>query len=425
MPSYCKTCVLEHQESKKPGKCKIRARYNYKGLKPLYCTDHSKEYPGMANVKDGCCIFGECITSASYNKPGEKKRIYCSVHKDTIMVPARKLCEEKECEKYPCKNFRNVKGRRYCADHAEIGMVMNDGMCEEKECKKRASYNFKDKKKRRRCFDHHITGMINLNAQYCEIENCKTQSVFNFSNKKKATRCERHHMPGMVDIVSTKCKYENKNEKCDRRPIYNLENNKPLFCFQHKTDDMIDVVSTYCLFDKCYVRGSKKYDYYCTFCFVNLFRDDHERIKNIFKKSKEAQVRVFLNDMFEDLFIHDRILETATKTTCRRRVDHRTTINNTILCIETDEFQHKSYDKDDEERRINSIFEDAGGKKLIFIRFNPDSFKDNSGIRRTTHMKTRLNKLELEINKQMKRIRNDENKDLAETIYLYYDGYKL
>ena len=40
----------------------------------------------------------------------------------------------------------------------------------------------------------------------------------------------------------------------------------------------------------------------------------------------------------------------------RRWIDHRKIINNSLLCIETDEYQHKAYDKEDEEHRYDDIF---------------------------------------------------------------------
>ena len=53
----------------------------------------------------------------------------------------------------------------------------------------------------------------------------------------------------------------------------------------------------------------------------------------------------------------------------RRRIDHRKLIGNTLLAIETDENQHKSYSKSDEEARYNDLFMAFGGK-FVFIRFN-------------------------------------------------------
>ena len=107
----------------------------------------------------------------------------------------------------------------------------------------------------------------------------------------------------------------------------------------------------------------------------------------------------------------------------RRRIDHRKLFGNTLLCIETDENQHKGYDKDDEEIRYDDLYMLHSGK-FIFIRFNPDKFKDKNGKSINPMMYTRLPILKEEIEKQIKRIENEENKELLEIIKLYYDEIK-
>jgi len=114
--------------------------------------------------------------------------------------------------------------------------------------------------------------------------------------------------------------------------------------------------------------------------------------------------------------------ETACDCTTKRRIDHRKLINDTLLCIETDENQHKSYSKEDEIARYNDLFMAFGGK-FIFIRFNPDKYKDN-GKSCNPMLVNRLPVLETEINKQIKRIETNENTELLEVIELYYDKNK-
>jgi len=61
------------------------------------------------------------------------------------------------------------------------------------------------------------------------------------------------------------------------------------------------------------------------------------------------------------------------------------------------------------------------GGKFIFIRFNPDKYVNSDGIVIETSIKKRLGDLKDEIDKQIERISADENKDLVEIIYLFYD----
>jgi hypothetical protein len=94
-------------------------------------------------------------------------------------------------------------------------------------------------------------------------------------------------------------------------------------------------------------------------------------------------------------------------------------VENTLLCVETDERQHKGYNVQDEVDRIDDIFMGHSGK-LIFVRFNPDSYIEK-GSRKNPDINKRLPNLLKEIQTQIKRIENNENTELVETVKLYYD----
>jgi hypothetical protein len=184
---------------------------------------------------------------------------------------------------------------------------------------------------------------------------------------------------------------------------------------------MIDVRHTTCKSENCQTRANKNYKDYCANCFQHLFPLDPLTFQ-IRSKTKEIAVRDFINSKFEG-FYHDKPLwysETSCDCTTKRRIDHRKLINGTLLCIETDENQHKSYSKEDEEARYHDLFMAYGGK-FVFIRFNPDKYKDESGKSCNPMLFNRLIVLEEEIKKQIKRIENEENKELLEVIELYYD----
>jgi len=91
-----------------------------------------------------------------------------------------------------------------------------------------------------------------------------------------------------------------------------------------------------------------------------------------------------------------------------------------MLAIETDENQHKSYNKMDEEARDNDLFMAFSGK-WIYIRFNPDKYISKTGKRKNPSIATRLEQLKLEIKKQIARAEKGENDELVERIYMYYD----
>jgi hypothetical protein len=61
--------------------------------------------------------------------------------------------------------------------------------------------------------------------------------------------------------------------------------------------------------------------------------------------------------------------------------------------------------------------------KFVFIRFNPDKYKNKDNKYVNPMMYTRLPLVKKEIERQIERVQTEENKELIEIIKLYYDGY--
>ena len=168
--------------------------------------------------------------------------------------------------------------------------------------------------------------------------------------------------------------------------------------------------------------ANPKYFHFCIECFRRQHPTDPLTFQ-IRGKTKEIAVRDFINENFEG-FHHDIPLQTCGDCTVRRRIDHYKLFGNTTLYIETDEHQHTSYSKKDEETRYNDIV--AGfTSKHIFIRFNPDGYKNSKGQRRNQSMQVRLEILKREIEKQISRISNNDNTELIEKVFLFYNGFEM
>jgi hypothetical protein len=131
-------------------------------------------------------------------------------------------------------------------------------------------------------------------------------------------------------------------------------------------------------------------------------------------------VKNYLSIEFSE-FIHNTSLWTGqADCTCRRRIDFRWLIGNTLLCVEVDEDQHKYRDKEDELMRYDDLMMLHGGK-FVFIRFNPDMYIDDEGKRRNPEMPTRLKALKETIIESVEEIQNEENDELVEVKLLFYD----
>ena len=86
------------------------------------------------------------------------------------------------------------------------------------------------------------------------------------------------------------------------------------------------------------------------------------------------------------------------------------------MAIETDEYAHQDYDAKDEEIRYDDLYMIHSGK-WIFIRFNPDKTQDCK-----VDLEDRISVLLDEIETHIERIYREENTELVEIHYLYYNS---
>lgn len=398
--------------------CHVRPSYNYRETQNAkYCLTHKLD--GMVNILSKKCEYDECNVQPSYNYAGQTCAKFCKTHKLENMVRVvNKSCIFKNCKTFPSFNYDGEKCAVYCARHKLESMVnVSDKRCEHIGCLIIPSYNYENELKLRFCKVHKLDGMVNIKSKKCKYLNCDKQPNYNYANLCIGRFCTTHKLAGMVDVKSKKCEHLN----CNKIAHYNYaELNCPIFCASHKLDNMINIKEPKCKANFCLgTKANSKYDGYCASCFQQLFPNKMSAIKMRYK-TKELVVRDYINSAF-DGFQHDTTLWTGNcDCTHRRRIDHRKLINNTLLCIETDEFQHKFYDKNDEEIRYDDLFMLHGGK-FIYIRFNPDKFKNKYGKTCNPMLSNRLEILREEIEKQINRIQNEENIELLEIIKLFYD----
>lgn len=92
-----------------------------------------------------------------------------------------------------------------------------------------------------------------------------------------------------------------------------------------------------------------------------------------------------------------------------------------------DEFQHKGYDEQKEEERYHEIvYESLGVCKSIWIRFNPDPWRDEDGEMHDEPFDDRLEILKRTINDILaKMARGQGEEGLAHIITLFYNGNKV
>jgi len=168
----------------------------------------------------------------------------------------------------------------------------------------------------------------------------------------------------------------------------------------------------------CHItQANPSYDKYCCDCFCNYFPGDPRSNKHSKLKRRETIVREAIDEIFEG-FIHDKAYYVGGKC-CphRRRVDHRFSLGNTVLAVETDEDAHISKDKQDEINRYDDLVM-AMGHKMVFIRFNPDTNREELGAKTTLDHK--IGVLLQCIGAQIEKIRNSTNTNLCEIVWLFH-----
>lgn len=333
----------------------------YKNEQGIYCERHA--------------IYG----TTSYTP------LFCKSHKKDKMkyVLNTPLCK---CGKYASYGYPENRTRINCVNCKMDGMIDLTGrQC---KCGTKASFGYPNKKPNH-CSKCKSSNMVNLKSKFCQCgknpsfglpednpthcSNCKTKDMVNVK-KKRTCKCGKQAYYGlptdnapsccaecklknMVNIVSKRC-------KCDKNiPSFgNPTDKRPSCCTSCKTKDMVDIAHPRCKSNEthnipCDIKANKKYDDYCTHCFANLFPNNPKTLQ-IRAKSKELQVVSHIANIFKG-FIHDKPLYVDLNGGCcpsRRRIDLRKLIGNTLLCIEIDEDQHKSYNKVDEISRYNDLF---------------------------------------------------------------------
>jgi hypothetical protein len=279
-----------------------------------------------------------------------------------------KFCKEENCTKSPGFNYEGKKERLYCSLHKKDGMVdIKTKKCIEASCEKQPSCNFADQKKAIYCFDHKKENMINVFSKRCREEKCNRIPMYNFPGCITRLYCAEHKNESMIDLVHKTCI----DEKCDKRPNYNYEGEKSgILCKAHSKQDMVDVIHPKCKECNITRTSNKRYKELCLRCF--MFKYPDEKATKNYKIKENHMVDFIKNEFGKENLIFDKQVDGGCS---KRRPDCYIDKLTHILVIECDENQHNGYEGNCENKRVMQLFQDFGSRPVVFIRFNPDSYK--------------------------------------------------
>lgn len=315
-----------------------------------------------------------------------------------------------------------------------LGYVdVKHGRCIEPGCQILACYGDPATGKKTHCAKHgRPLGYVNMTSRRCAENDCTTLASYGDPNTGKKTHCATHGRPlGYIDVTTPRC---TENGCTTLATFGDPDTGEMTHCAVHKPDGYVDVKNPQCKSDHCATLANPAYDGYCTHCFARLFPLD-PRTAKIRVKTKEIVVRDALVEWYGDAFIHNKALNFGCDCAHKRSVDFRRLIGNTIVAVEVDEGQHKSYVAEDENVRYDDLFVAFGGK-WIYIRFNPDAYLNAAGkrrpgffnskkVRNSDEVKRRLLVLRTKVDEMVARAAAEENDALLERVNLFFDGSPL
>jgi hypothetical protein len=370
----CKSVDMINVTRKRCEKCQIIIpAYGIKGNKATHCVQCKTD--DMIHINGNkCCICNK--VQAVYGTKGDRPKYCVNCKEDTMIDLLSKRC-----------------------------IVCN---------KKQPTFSTSKEIKASHCGDCKTDSMIDVKTKMCIV--CKVKCpIFGLPNTKN-THCGICKLQGMIDLKNIKC-----IECKSTQATYASKKGEPAsHCKKCKPIGYIDVKHKLCITPNCQTRVNKiEFGDYCSWCFQHLFPES-PHVKLIRAKTYETEVAIAILEHDKE-YKHDAPLYLGgCDCSIKRRIDFWKIIGNTILAIEVDEQQHKSYDKKDEIIRYDDLYMGFAGK-WVFIRFNPNKYKDKNGKIINKKLSERISVLISSIDKHTERILKEQNMDLLEIHTLFFD----
>ena len=417
IPIHCKNHKFSeeidviHKLCESPG-CTIRSTFGIFANKiPIHCSKH--KFPGEVDVVNKKCKFKGCNKSPNFGNTTDNKPIHCFLHKQNneINITSRR-CEILGCDKIP--NFGSIVANiaLHCVEHKLIGEVnIKSKKCYFGGCSKQPIFSYPDSKYGNHCSEHKLEGEIDVVNKKCIYLQCEIHACYGKLFESK-THCTKHRQPNEFIKRNPKCHFPG----CENRPTHS-QNNYPNSCETHALPGETNIIERPC--------ASCKLEYFipssrdtCDYCYNNPDRSGTPGVITT-RKLKESAIKSLLtreNIHFES---HDKIIENSCS---RYRPDFVIDTPYYKIVVEVDEFQHRVYGETCEHNRMMQVMFDSGMQQILFIRYNPDKYYDDSGVECDTRPREREDHL-------VRVLRSYMNPEVplsdpgVSIIYLYYDGY--
>jgi hypothetical protein len=215
------------------------------------------------------------------------------------------------------------------------------------------------------CATCKTTDMVNVVSRKCHCR--RVEPCFGLEGGKP-THCAVCKTSQMVDVVNPRC-------HCKKsQPNFGLEGGKPTHCATCKTSEMVNVVCKKCS-NGCGTAVENRNKGYCVRCFIFLFPGDK------LSRNYKVKERHFVDHIRAAgvLPSHAEVtFDTKLQGGCSlRKPDIFVDVFTHTVHSENDEDQHRSYSC--ENKRLMELFQDAGNRPQVQLRFNPDGYTSADG----------------------------------------------
>ena len=199
--------------------------------------------------------------------------------------------------------------------------------------------------------------------------------------------------------------------KCNEIAIYGTNN--PEHCKEHKYDNELNLIEQRC--KSCGLLEILDEDMKCGNCNPELFK----RVR--LAKQREIHSLLIANEKYLGKK-YDTYDETINNRECGlERPDWTYDCGTHIVVLECDEDQHSSRPCLCEQTRMINITQ-SFGLPVIFLRYNPDRFK-NKNNRKSKILKSSRHKLLLEWLKHTFKMKPKNSEEFLRVIYMFYDRF--
>ena len=380
--------------------CTKQPSFNFPGeTRPLYCKEHAK--PGMMDVVNRKCIHTGCVKKPSYNYPGEKRAVFCKLHAHHKMVNVRtRKCRHSGCTKQPSYNYPGQKRPMFCREHAHPTMIIViNRTCRYIGCNKKPLFNLEGEVQGITCRNHADPRMVDVVNARCGQGGCHTQPRYG-NPGHPPTVCTRHRKAGMILRPRRRCEVKD----CREVALYGIRG--ATHCIIHKYAEQVNFVGKTCV--SCGLVDIVDDDGRCATC-------DPELSKRV-RLAKQREVRLWLDhNSHDDYILYDRAIDQGM---CgKERPDFAWDCKTHVLVLEVDEDQHRDRQASCEVARMVNISQ-SFGMPTVFLRYNPDSFKQAGSSRNPSNTKRKDVLL-----RWIAALKSQRPQSFLSVIHLFFDNF--